>query len=873
MLIWLPGVVFWGVFLGVLPNPEGRWYRTLGVPTHRWSALTHDSYHGQAIAPLPRRPAFLGLRFRLQGAKTGDGVELRLLEGSRPPVEDEELRARTRARVKVKHRSLRQDRFHRWDLSGVTVDLSGGAYLLARLEKKPVKAGAIGLWLDDRPDTPGERGLILPAGDGASLSRVSPLAGRLVMEAGHPGEPTGFWLSLLSRWWGWAALLLSLACSLGFVVLLVPRPRAFLRLAWAALRRVAAPRDRPRPGRAWIMPLAMVMVAYAVLLLHKAWITDDAFITLRTVHSFTAGHGLTWNPGDRVQAYTHPLWMLLESALYWPTKNAYLASMVPSLLFGPLVVLLLVTRVACTGRAAVAAAGMLLLSAAYMDYNTSGLENPLTHLLLVCFAAVFVLPRQNSGTFFLQVLLTSLALLNRMDTVLLYLPALAASGYVIIRRGEATPRELLRLGLFGLGPFLAWELFSLFYYGFPFPNTAYSKLGGGISRQDLALQGLLYLLNSVAWDPPTLATLLGSLALPVVLKRPRLWALVGGAWLYVAYVVSVGGDFMAGRFLAAPLLLAVVVWARLPMGRASTMATTLATLVGLCIFAHFSPLAADRTLSGDMTKGSGIVDERGVYYQERGLMPRMLSKRRFGVRPQKDRRQKVKTMCGAAGLRGFNDGHKTPLVDPCALGDAFLARLPCQGVFTSLWRIGHFTRFLPVGYGQSLASGQNLLRDRSLSRFYDRLIHVTRGDLFDPDRWGEIVRFNAGAHDHLLRVFELNKLELEDLASPGEDGAPWDQKGNTVLSLGGLEVDLGERRFHRRVELSTHRTGSYLVILIRRGRGGYRKTLKAKTGSGMVTHRFVVPAKARDNGYTKIRILPLKGDGRFCVGHLKLLSY
>ncbi len=41
--------------------------------------------------------------------------------------------------------------------------------------------------------------------------------------------------------------------------------------------------------------------------------SDDAYITLRTVDNFINGYGLTWNISERVQAYTHPLWMFLLS--------------------------------------------------------------------------------------------------------------------------------------------------------------------------------------------------------------------------------------------------------------------------------------------------------------------------------------------------------------------------------------------------------------------------------------------------------------------------------------------------------------------------------------------------------------------------------
>jgi arabinofuranosyltransferase len=48
----------------------------------------------------------------------------------------------------------------------------------------------------------------------------------------------------------------------------------------------------------------------------RAWLCDDAYITFRTVDNFIHGYGLTWNVAERVQAYTHPLWMLLLSGVY-----------------------------------------------------------------------------------------------------------------------------------------------------------------------------------------------------------------------------------------------------------------------------------------------------------------------------------------------------------------------------------------------------------------------------------------------------------------------------------------------------------------------------------------------------------------------------
>ena len=59
----------------------------------------------------------------------------------------------------------------------------------------------------------------------------------------------------------------------------------------------------------------------------SAWIQDDAFITLRTVDNFVEGYGLRWNPAERVQSYTHPLWMFLLSGLYFFTREAYFTTL------------------------------------------------------------------------------------------------------------------------------------------------------------------------------------------------------------------------------------------------------------------------------------------------------------------------------------------------------------------------------------------------------------------------------------------------------------------------------------------------------------------------------------------------------------------
>ena len=86
-----------------------------------------------------------------------------------------------------------------------------------------------------------------------------------------------------------------------------------------------------------------------------------------------------------------------------------------------------------------------------------------------------------------------------MDSLLIYAPALLLAWWETPPRGRA-------LGAAALGqlPFILWEIFSLVYYGFPFPNTAYAKLNTGIPRIELLQQGGKYLLSSLRHDPLTL---------------------------------------------------------------------------------------------------------------------------------------------------------------------------------------------------------------------------------------------------------------------------------------------------------------------------------------------------------------------------------
>src|SRR3954469_6125855 len=94
------------------------------------------------------------------------------------------------------------------------------------------------------------------------------------------------------------------------------------------------PAGRPFTRAAMPDALASLLtLTFLAVLIRTAWLSDDALITLRTVMNVTHGFGLRFNIDERVQTYTHPLWMFVLTAAYYVTSNVYFAAFVASVLF------------------------------------------------------------------------------------------------------------------------------------------------------------------------------------------------------------------------------------------------------------------------------------------------------------------------------------------------------------------------------------------------------------------------------------------------------------------------------------------------------------------------------------------------------------
>jgi arabinofuranosyltransferase len=360
------------------------------------------------------------------------------------------------------------------------------------------------------------------------------------------------------------------------------------------------------------------LLLYGVVLVRTAWLCDDAYITFRTVDNFLNGYGLRWNIAERVQSYTHPLWMFVLSLCSFVTREFYLTPIVLSLFLSFAAVLVLARKAG--GRTVSAALGVfvLVLSKAFIDYSTSGLENPLTYCILALFFICSLKDSFDEKHLLQLSVLACLGILNRMDTALFFAPTLA---YGLIRFGRV---KGIGIVLAGFIPFFVWELFSLIYYGYLVPNTAFAKMNTGISRGEYLAQGMSYYRNSLVNDPLTLAAIVYALLMVFVCRARRFFPHAAGILLYLGYIVWIGGDFMSGRFFAAPLVLAV---AMLVAGNFFIPARYLAAAAVIVAVLGFSVPTATIFSGSDYGKGSkivldehGIANEREFYFENTGLI-------------------------------------------------------------------------------------------------------------------------------------------------------------------------------------------------------------------------------------------------------------
>jgi arabinofuranosyltransferase len=527
------------------------------------------------------------------------------------------------------------------------------------------------------------------------------------------------------------------------------------------------------------------------VIVRLAWLSDDAYITLRTVENLVNGLGLRWNSADRVQINVHPLWMLLLAAGRAVTGECYFTTLAAGFLLSALAAWRML-RLSSTTAAAAVVILLLLCSRAFTEYATAGLENPLAHVLLALLIGVAWREADPVRRYRRTVLLAALAACTRLDLLLVTAPM------VIAAARSVSWRQRLRLGAPGTSPLLGWLLFATIYYGTPIPVVGYAKLAHGLPLPEMVVQGWHYVVASTCHDPTTIAVIAAGIGIGLAQRHLGCRGLALGALLYCGYIVEVGGDFMVGRLFAAPFVVALAILARaFAVAPRSLLVASAAAAPVLLLLGGVPDFL--RSPAHDTPTGAyhGVVDERRIYYDSLGLLSPNRVVPIAGVASAVMRAYQRGPMVIAwsqVGAYAYEAGDNVHFCDSWLL-DPLLTRLPVAD--PTSWRIGHFERRFPEGYLESLATGENKIRHAGLHRYYEAMRLVVRAPVFDGARLQAVFDLMRGAYDADLRAFVEQQYRAPprlpvtptELDPPSPIGSYWFYEPRTrVIYAGGLEV-------------------------------------------------------------------------------------
>lgn len=308
--------------------------------------------------------------------------------------------------------------------------------------------------------------------------------------------------------------------------------------------------------------LVLVLADLAGATLLEAGLVDDSYIFLRYAENVASGIGPVFNPGERVEGYTSPLWMLTLAA----AARLGLDLVPTARLLGAGLGLATLALVAIGPGRRLLPGGSLLLAflpawflatnPSFLYWTWSGMETALFTFLFTGSFFSFLRDVRSSGGMEKSGIWFALAVLTRPDMLALlpvYLLALAAAGRDnLLRRGAGF---LLPLALPAVH-----VLWRLWYYGALLPNTFSAKVD--VQPGTLLEGGLRYTARFVlAYDLHLVLALAAAALLLRPGRRPPRELLLGAAiaGIWAVYVTFVGGDHF-GMFRFYVPLLPLLAW-------------------------------------------------------------------------------------------------------------------------------------------------------------------------------------------------------------------------------------------------------------------------------------------------------------------------
>lgn len=208
---------------------------------------------------------------------------------------------------------------------------------------------------------------------------------------------------------------------------------------------------------------------------------DDAFTSFRYAKNLINNYGLVYNQGEHVEGYTNFLWTLIIAIFmkigFQPER---LSQVLGTIFSGASIFLLfslgckilpkerLFNLISCV---------FLCANPCFAVWAVGGLEGPLfTFFILLATLRYFI--EIKSKKIPLSSIIFGLAALTRPEGILFF--GITFLFQITLSLKDKSFKNLILSFALFLSIFSPYYIWRYTYYGFPFPNTFYAKVGGGI---------------------------------------------------------------------------------------------------------------------------------------------------------------------------------------------------------------------------------------------------------------------------------------------------------------------------------------------------------------------------------------------------------
>lgn len=261
------------------------------------------------------------------------------------------------------------------------------------------------------------------------------------------------------------------------------------------------------PGPSPLLAFLLTVTVAMCFALYTNHVWEDYYITYRSSKNLATGHGLVFNPGDRLHTFTSPLGVLLPCVAYGltglksdPAALWIFRGMCALALGGAAALLVSFARkLGYPGLAVFALVAFPVTDAKTLDFTTNGMETAFMLLFLTYAVWSHLRPRARQ---WLHLGAAWGGLMWTRPDSFIYI-TLIATGFWLFNDEKISGRnrwQLLRLycqaAMVTTALYLPWLLWAKWYYGTPVPHTITAKSGIG---EPHSLRGLLLALVQLPW--------------------------------------------------------------------------------------------------------------------------------------------------------------------------------------------------------------------------------------------------------------------------------------------------------------------------------------------------------------------------------------